>query len=46
MNRGESQLGIGIVPDSGTEELLGIFGTMTLGQLQGQKTYLFEYGFA
>jgi hypothetical protein len=46
MNRGESQLGIGIVPDSGTEELLGIYGIMTLGQYEGQKTYVLEYGFA
>jgi hypothetical protein len=46
INRGESQLSIGIVPDSGTEELIGIYGTMTLGQHEGQKTYLLEYGFA
>ena len=43
MNRGESQLSIKIVPDSGTEQLSGIAGEMLLTIEQGKHFYEFRY---
>ena len=46
MNRGIPELTIIIVPDSGTGELTGLGGTMTLGNADGKKTYDFAYSLA
>jgi len=43
MNRGQSQLSITIVPDSGTDELTGIAGEMLLTIEQGKHHYEFRY---
>ncbi|CAN5601114.1 DUF3224 domain-containing protein [soil metagenome] len=43
MNRGEQQLSITVVPDSGTGALQGIEGTFTLIVNDGQHFYSFEY---
>lgn len=43
MTRGESQLTILVVPDSGTDELTGIAGKMTINVADGQHSYDFEY---
>lgn len=43
MNQGVPQLSIAVVPDSGTEALLGIAGTFTLNIVDGQHLYEFEY---
>jgi hypothetical protein len=46
MNRGEPQLTIRVVPDSGTGELVGIAGTMTIEIADGKHSYSFEYTLA
>jgi hypothetical protein len=47
MARGEPHLHIIVVPDSGTEELLGLAGTMKINiSPEGQHSYDFEYTFA
>ena len=44
MNRGEPSLGIMVVPDSGTDELTGLAGTMLIVIAAGGKhSYEFEY---
>jgi hypothetical protein len=43
MNRGSQQLAISVVPDSGTEELTGISGTMTISIADGKHVYDFDY---
>ena len=43
MNRGESQLSITVVPDSGTEELSGIVGEFLLTIQDGKHHYIFTY---
>jgi hypothetical protein len=43
MNRGEPQLSIKIVPDSGTDELSGVAGEMLLNIDQGKHFYEFRY---
>ena len=44
MDRGTPQLNIIVVPDSGTEELAGIRGTMTIDiQAGGKHFYGFQY---
>jgi hypothetical protein len=43
MNRGVSQLTISVVPDSGTGELVGLAGTMTITITDGRHSYDFEY---
>ena len=46
MTRGEGQLTITVVPDSGTEELQGLEGKMTI-KIEGKKhSYEFEYTLA
>ncbi len=43
MTRGTPQLTITVVPDSGTEELVGLAGTMTIDVVEGTHSYNFEY---
>lgn len=43
MNRGESKQSITVIPDSGTGELVGITGEMTIEIVEGQHFYTFEY---
>ena len=43
MDRGTPTLSIGVVPDSGTEELTGITGTFTIKVVDGQHRYEFDY---
>jgi hypothetical protein len=43
MNRGTPQLSIGVVPDSGTGELAGLVGRMTIEISGGKHFYVFEY---
>jgi hypothetical protein len=46
MTRGEPQLTITVVPDSGTDELTGIMGKMTIKIADGKHSYDFEYTLA
>lgn len=43
MTRGAPQLTIRVVPDSGTGELIGLEGTMTIDIVDGKHFYDFEY---
>jgi Protein of unknown function (DUF3224) len=43
MNRGEPQLSITVVPDSGTGELEGLAGKMVIEIASGQHSYAFDY---
>jgi hypothetical protein len=43
MTRGEPQLSVTVVPDSGTGELVGITGTMTIKIVERKHFYEFEY---
>lgn len=43
MTRGEGKLNIIVVPDSGTEELIGLSGTMSIEIANGKHSYVFEY---
>jgi hypothetical protein len=43
MNRGEASLTITVVPDSGTGELEGLSGTMTIDIKEGKHFYAMEY---
>ena len=43
MARGIQSLRITVVPDSGTDELTGLSGTMTITIAEGRHTYGFEY---
>ena len=43
MTRGEPQLTITVVPDSGTGQLVGLAGTMTIAIADGKHSYAFEY---
>lgn len=43
MTRGAPQQAISVVPDSGTGELQGLAGTMTITMVDGQHSYNFEY---
>jgi flagellar basal body rod protein FlgG len=43
MARGEGQLVITVVPDSGTGELAGLAGTMTITIADGKHLYGFDY---
>jgi Protein of unknown function (DUF3224) len=43
MNRGTQQLTITVVPDSGTDQLTGITGTMTIKISDGKHSYEFDY---
>lgn len=46
MTRGTPQLIITVVPDSGTGELAGLAGTMTIDIADGKHSYTFEYTLA
>lgn len=43
MNRGASTLSITVVPDSGTGQLTGLAGTMSINVADGKHSYAFEY---
>lgn len=43
MNRGVPELNIIVVPDSGTEELVGLSGRMKINIEAGKHSYEFEY---
>ena len=46
MNRGAASLAITVVPDSGTGELAGLTGTMSIEIVNGKHSYVFEYALA
>ncbi len=47
MNRGVPTQGIAVVPDSGSGELSGLYGTMTIVIAEGGKhSYVFDYTLA
>ena len=46
MTRGEGKLTISVVPDSGTGDLTGLTGTMTIDVSNGKHSYTFEYTLA
>lgn len=46
MTRGEPQLAITVVPDSGTGQLVGLSGRMTIQIADGKHSYEFEYTLA
>jgi hypothetical protein len=43
MNRGTPSLTINVVPDSGTGDLAGLAGSMTIDIAGGKHSYVFEY---
>ena len=43
MNRGDAQLTVMIVPDSGTGELTGISGTLEIDNDVGEHSYVLDY---
>jgi Protein of unknown function (DUF3224) len=43
MNRGVPQISIAVVPDSGTGQLVGIAGKMSINIVEGKHSYEFEY---
>ena len=43
MTRGNAQLAITVVPDSGTEGLANLSGTMRIDASGGKHAYIFEY---
>jgi len=43
MNRGALQLSITVVPDSGTDQLTGLTGSMTIKVADGKHSYDFAY---
>ena len=43
MTRGEPQLSVTVVPDSGTGDLTGLSGKMVIENAEGQHSYVFEY---
>jgi len=45
MTRGKGELSVSVVPDSGTGELKGISGRMTIEISDGNHAYAFEYSF-
>ncbi|WP_241293826.1 DUF3224 domain-containing protein [Burkholderia stabilis] len=45
MTRGQPKQSITVVPDSGTGELLGLSGSMTINIDNGQHSYRFDYAF-
>ena len=46
MTRGAQQLSVTVVPDSGTEELAGLAGKMTIDIVDGKHFYSFDYTLA
>jgi len=45
MKRGSSSLSVMVVPDSGTEELAGLTGTLSINIVDGKHFYDFLYSF-
>ena len=45
MNRGDAQLTVNIVPDSGSGELASISGTLDIENSDGQHSYVLDYDF-
>lgn len=43
MNRGAASLSVSVVPDSGTEELVGLAGTLQIIIEDGKHSYHFDY---
>lgn len=43
MNRGEPTLTVSVVPDSGTAELAGVSGEMSIEIAEGKHSYTFTY---
>jgi hypothetical protein len=43
MTRGTPQLSITVVPDSGTGQLVGLSGTMSIDRADGKHSYDFKY---
>lgn len=43
MIRGEGTLSVTVVPDSGTGDLAGLVGQMTIDNNEGEHSYVFEY---
>lgn len=43
MNRGVPELRVSVVPDSGTGELEGLAGTLTISIADGKHGYVFDY---
>jgi hypothetical protein len=43
MNRGQAQLTVSVVPDSGTGDLAGLAGTMAIDIVDGKHFYRFDY---
>jgi hypothetical protein len=43
MTRGEPQLTISVVPDSGTDQLAGLSGSMAIIIADGKHSYAFDY---
>jgi Protein of unknown function (DUF3224) len=46
MNRGQASLSVTVVPDSGTDELAGLAGTMAIDIVDGAHFYRFDYTLA
>jgi len=46
MARGMPQLSVTVVPDSGTNELAGISGSMAINIADGKHSYVFNYAFS
>ena len=46
MNRGAAMLVLGVVPDSGTGELVGLSGKMEIIITEGKHSYRFDYSIA
>jgi hypothetical protein len=45
MTRGTPQLSVTVVPDSGTDQLAGLSGRMSIAIAEGKHSYEFEYDF-
>ena len=43
LTRGEGTLSIHVIPDSGTDELTGLSGTLQIVMKDGGHTYIFDY---
>ena len=43
MTRGEAQLSVSVVPDSGTAELAGLAGKLSIQITEGKHSYAFDY---
>ncbi|HAF22514.1 MAG TPA: DUF3224 domain-containing protein, partial [Blastocatellia bacterium] len=46
LTRGAAQLSVTVVPDSGTGQLVGLAGKMTINIVDGKHLYEFEYTLA